>query len=78
MKTNKYIMMAFLALFAMGCSQKENISSMAPNRLEIMDYNDLAFFQSAIVEVDSLGNAVQFNVGSRLDVADTLHNLCGS
>lgn len=77
MKTNKYIMMALLALFAMGCSEKENISSMAPNRLEIMDYNDLAFFQSAIVEVDSLGNAVQFNVGSRLDVGDTLHIFVG-
>ena len=46
--------------------------------LIITTYNDLSFFQSAIIEIDEEGNEVQRNVGSVLNTNEPMHLFVGA
>ena len=59
-----------IVLFS-SCSKDENPESDIPESGELEGYDQQAYFQSAIVRIDSLGNFIERVNGAYLDPADT-------
>lgn len=73
--------MAFAALAMTGCSNDDNETEQpnAPERQDVTAFDDLEYFQTYFVNVDSLGTFVSRSIGIPLPVydADTTHIFIG-
>ena len=73
--------MAFAALAMTGCSNDDNETEQPdiPERQDVTAFDDLEFFQTYFVNVDSLGNFVSRSIGIPLPVydEDTTHIFIG-
>lgn len=65
------------ALTFAACSKDDDNDNKPSDRLEEASYDDLSYFQRAIVDVDSLGNFLFRKYGVPLYVSDTTHLYIG-
>lgn len=70
--TSLFLLMTFAATSFQSCKKQE-----PPKTIEIKTFDDLKYFQSSIIRVDSLGNFEYRALGKPLNANDTAHLFIG-